>query len=145
MNTPMDQPSQSPEHRNSSPEWADAVRQRAQELFEMHGRAPGHDLENWLQAEADVARQFATAEEAIAPSPVSPDRSTRHIVVEVNHVTYTGEYCADSSGGYTPGEFARGAPVGIRFEEEYLYLKRRNGAELKTRIVRKEPENAHGS
>ncbi len=30
------------------------IRQRAYELFEQHGCEPGHDLDDWLQAEADV-------------------------------------------------------------------------------------------
>ena len=137
-----------PSRIRSSPELADAVRRRAQELFERHGRAPGHDLENWLQAEADVTRQFAAAEVPVAPSPAPParkDRCIRQVVVKVNHITYTGEYLVDAAGGYTPGELGRGAPIGIRFEGEYLYLKRPNGAELKTRIVRKEPDDAKGA
>lgn len=29
----------------------DAIRQKAQELFEKSGRKPGRDMENWLEAE----------------------------------------------------------------------------------------------
>lgn len=32
----------------------DAVARRAYELYERRGREDGHDLEDWLQAEADV-------------------------------------------------------------------------------------------
>jgi len=30
---------------------SDLIRRRAYELFEEHGRQPGHDVEDWLQAE----------------------------------------------------------------------------------------------
>ena len=30
------------------------IRKRAYELFETHGRQPGHDMEDWLEAEAEV-------------------------------------------------------------------------------------------
>ena len=33
---------------------ADAIRKKAQELWEKSGRKPGKDLENWLQAERIV-------------------------------------------------------------------------------------------
>ncbi len=29
---------------------------RAYELFEQRGREPGHDLDDWLQAEAEIVR-----------------------------------------------------------------------------------------
>jgi hypothetical protein len=32
----------------------DAVRERAYQLFEQHGCEHGHDLEDWLQAEAEI-------------------------------------------------------------------------------------------
>ena len=32
----------------------DAVAQRAYELYERRGREDGHDLDDWLQAEADM-------------------------------------------------------------------------------------------
>jgi hypothetical protein len=31
------------------------IRVRAYELFEQRGREPGHDLDDWLQAEAELA------------------------------------------------------------------------------------------
>ncbi len=33
----------------------ETVRSRAYELYEQRGRAEGHDLEDWLQAEAEAA------------------------------------------------------------------------------------------
>lgn len=37
------------------------VRRRAYELYEQRGREDGHDLEDWLQAESEVAQQGAKA------------------------------------------------------------------------------------
>lgn len=34
----------------------DAVRLRAYELYEQRGRRDGHDLDDWLQAQSQVAR-----------------------------------------------------------------------------------------
>jgi len=31
------------------------IRQRAYELYEARGKGDGHDLEDWLQAEAEIA------------------------------------------------------------------------------------------
>lgn len=36
--------------RESLPEW---IRRRAYQLFEMRGRQPGHELDDWLQAERE--------------------------------------------------------------------------------------------
>jgi len=33
----------------------DTIRLRAYELFEEHGREDGHDVEDWLEAEAELA------------------------------------------------------------------------------------------
>jgi hypothetical protein len=41
----------------SSPELLEQVRLRAYELFEARGGSHGHDLEDWLQAEAEVIRR----------------------------------------------------------------------------------------
>ncbi len=38
---------------NSEPTY-DAVSRRAFEIWERNGRMPGHDVENWLQAEAEL-------------------------------------------------------------------------------------------
>jgi hypothetical protein len=32
------------------------IRVRAYELFEQRGREPGHELDDWLQAEAEIVR-----------------------------------------------------------------------------------------
>jgi hypothetical protein len=37
------------------------VRARAYELYEQRGREDGHDLEDWVQAESEIARTKAKA------------------------------------------------------------------------------------
>jgi Protein of unknown function (DUF2934) len=40
-----------------TPEILEQIRARAHELFEQRGREEGHDLDDWLQAEAEVTQQ----------------------------------------------------------------------------------------
>jgi len=35
----------------------EAIRKKAQEIYEKSGRKPGHDLDNWLEAERIVKRE----------------------------------------------------------------------------------------
>jgi hypothetical protein len=44
-----------------TPEILEQIRARAHELFEQRGREEGHDLDDWLQAEAEVTQQQQTA------------------------------------------------------------------------------------
>jgi hypothetical protein len=41
----------------STPELLERIRVRAYELFEQRGRHEGHEVEDWLQAEAEVLQQ----------------------------------------------------------------------------------------
>lgn len=41
----------------SQSELTDAIRKKAQELYEKSGRKPGRDMENWLEAERIVKSQ----------------------------------------------------------------------------------------
>jgi hypothetical protein len=50
-------PSQSIAQAGSTPERLEQIRMRAYELFEQRGRKDGHNLEDWLQAEAEVNQQ----------------------------------------------------------------------------------------
>jgi Protein of unknown function (DUF2934) len=50
-------PSQSITQAGSTPERLEQIRMRAYELFEQRGRKDGHNLEDWLQAEAEVNQQ----------------------------------------------------------------------------------------
>ena len=38
-------------------EFEDQIRSRAYELYEARGRGDGHDTEDWLQAETDLAEK----------------------------------------------------------------------------------------
>jgi len=107
------------------PDRDEAIRRRAEEIYIRSGRIPGHDLENWTQAEQEITREAAEP----------PARRTA-IVVKVNGVQYVGEYALDSSEGYTPGEFKKGVPVPVRFDGDKMFVKRPNGKELETRIVK---------
>ena len=107
-----------------APDLQEAIRQRAEEIYIRSGKIPGHDTENWMQAEAEIRREAAQG------------RSRRPaIVVTVNGVQYVGEYDLDSSGGYSPGEFASGQPLAVRFDGDKMCIQRRNGTELETTIV----------
>lgn len=111
-----------------SPEVEQAIRRRAEKLYEERGRVPGHQVEDWLQAEAEVLREIALAQ---LPKPAL-------VVLRFAGALYTGEYDANHCEAYTPGEFRAGAPVEVRFAADRMYVKRPNGKELETRIVRKE-------
>lgn len=101
-----------------------AIRQRARQIYERSGQIPGRDLENWSQAEAEVLHEYDA-------------RARKAIVVSVEGVVYTGEYETASAGGYTPGEWHAGDPVPIRFQGDKMFLRRRNGQELETTIVKR--------
>jgi hypothetical protein len=115
-------------HSGLSPQEIErAIRRRAQELYEQRGRVAGHEVEDWLRAEAEVKREAAAA----------LPRRRAQILVKVGGVTYTGEYDPESCGGYQPGEFAAGQPLHVRFEDDRIYITRPNRAELEARVVRK--------
>ena len=116
-----------PESQPSAPAALhEAIRRRAEEIYVRNGRIPGRDLENWAQAEREI----------LNGSAAFPARRTA-VVVTVNGVKYVGEYDPASSGGYTPGEFGAGARVPVRFVGDKMFVKRPNGKELKTTIVKK--------
>jgi hypothetical protein len=110
---------------NYSPEVQEAIRRRATELYQRSGGVEGQDFENWYQAEAEILRESA----------IHPVR--RAVVVNVQGVVYTGEYESTSADGYTPGEWKPGDAVPVRLAGDKLYLRRRNGQELKTTIVKR--------
>jgi hypothetical protein len=39
----------------------DLIRHRAYELYDARGRQPGHDVEDWLQAEREIGRHWGNA------------------------------------------------------------------------------------
>ena len=101
------------------------VRHRAEEIYIRNGRVAGRDRENWIQAETEIHNEIAARSRRTA------------VVVNVGGVRYIGEYSPDSAHGYTPGEFAPGAPIPVRIEGEKMFVQRPNGAELETTIVNK--------
>lgn len=52
-------PVKSESQAGPTPEMLEQIRARAYELFEQRGRGKGYDLEDWLQAEAEVTQQRA--------------------------------------------------------------------------------------
>ena len=103
-----------------------AIRRRAEEIYERSGRIRGRDVENWIRAEAEIRHEL----EEDGPHKAS-------IVVKVDGVRYVGEYNMAEADGYTPGEFASGDPIPVRLEGDRMYVKRPNGKELETTIVGK--------
>jgi hypothetical protein len=110
---------------NYSPQMQEAIRRRATELYHQGGALEGHDVENWYQAEAEILRE----------STANPVR--RAVVVNLQGVVYTGEYEAAAAEGYTPGEWKPGDSVPVRLADDKLYLRRPNGQELQTTIVKR--------
>jgi hypothetical protein len=101
------------------------IRHRAEQIYIGSGRIPGRDLENWAQAEQEILHESAE------PSP------RKAIVVKVEGAEYIGEYNPASCDGYHPGEFGPGVSVSVRFQGNKMFVKRPNGKELETTIVKK--------
>jgi hypothetical protein len=108
-----------------SSELQDAIRKRAEDIYVRNGRNPGRDLDNWTQAEAEIASEYGASTRRTA------------VVVDVNGVQYVGEYGSELCDGYEPGEFSAGGDISIRFAGDKMFLKRPNGKELETTIVHK--------
>jgi hypothetical protein len=101
----------------------EAIGRRAREIYEKSGKIPGRDVDNWVQAEAEILSEWKRGARRSA------------VVVRVDGVQYVGEYGPSSADGYTPGEFAKGDPVPVRFDGDHMVVKRPNGRELATTIV----------
>jgi hypothetical protein len=110
---------------NDSPQLQETIRRRATELFQRGGAVEGHDVEHWYQAEAEVLRESAL------------HAVRRAVVVNVRGVVYTGEYEPTAADGYIPGEWKPGDPVPVRLAGDQLYLRRPNGRELQTTVVKR--------
>jgi hypothetical protein len=110
---------------NYSSKSLEAIRRRATELYRLSGEREGRDVQNWCQAEAEVLRESALL------------AARRAVVVNLDGVVYTGEYDSTSADGYTPGEWSAGDPVPVRVAGDQLYLRRPNGRELQTTIVKR--------
>ena len=57
-------PPTAPQTTKSKADLPDQVRCRAYELYEQRGREGGHELDDWLQAESEIAHQGTKAEAA---------------------------------------------------------------------------------
>ena len=108
----------------SGAELQEAIRRRAEEIYENSGRVQGRDLENWAQAEAEIHNETGQ----------NPARKPA-VVVRVEGVQYVGEYDSVLALGYTPGEFIAGDPVRVRFDSGKMYVLRPNGQKLETTII----------
>ncbi len=103
----------------------EAIRRRAEEIYIRNGRVSGRDVENWKQAEQEI----------LLEAEMPPGHAA--IVVKVNGVQYVGEYQPEFSDGYVPGEIGTGSSVTVRLEGEKMFVRRPNGRELETRIVKR--------
>ncbi len=99
---------------------------RAREIYENGGKVAGRDLEHWTQAEAEMVQEL---------SKLSDRRLA--FVVRVEGVQYIGEYSVASANGYTPGEFACGDPVPVRFVGNKMLVERPNGKVLETIVAKR--------
>lgn len=121
-------PESSPNSFNSplsAEELQEAIRKRAEEIYVRKGKIPGHDLENWAEAELEIMQELQDSQRRAA------------VVIELEGVQYLAEYDPDHCDGYSPGEFQSGNPVPVRFEGQKMFLRRPNGRELETLVVDK--------
>lgn len=100
-------------------------RNHAADVYRHSRAAEGPDREPWSRAEAEILRE------------TSAQLSRPVVVINLEGVVYTGEYDFASAGGYTPGEWQAGDHVPVRFEGDRLFLRRPNGQELETSIVKR--------
>ena len=124
----MDTTSDHPFASVPAPDVHELIRRRAEEIYIRSGRIPGRDVENWTQAEQEILAE------------TEKPRSRTAIAVRVNGVKYVGEYLPESADGYVPGEFVAGASVSVRLRGDKMFIKRLNGKELETRIVKRSTE-----
>ena len=111
--------------KTSSFQLQEAIRARAAELYRQSGAAEGHDVENWHQAEAEILRE--TGAHLTRPA----------VVINLEGVVYTGEYDLALANGYRPGEWKIGDRVPVRVEGDKLFLRRPNGRELETIVIKR--------
>jgi Protein of unknown function (DUF2934) len=108
-----------------TPQILTAIRERAKQLYQRNGGIEGRDIENWCEAEAEILRESTC--QAVR----------RAVVINLDGVVYTGEYEPSSADDYMPGEWKTGDPVPVRFDGNQLFLRRPNGRELQTTIVKR--------
>jgi hypothetical protein len=100
----------------------EAIRRRAEEIYIRNGRIPGHDLDNWAQAEREITLEAAA-------------RRRTAVVVRVNGTEFVGEY-DPATDGYMRGEFLPHAAVSVHFHGNKMFILRPNGKVLETTIIK---------
>jgi len=54
-------------HSNETSSLNDAIARRAYELYLQRGSVPGHELDDWLEAEAELSSEAATRQAPVQP------------------------------------------------------------------------------
>jgi hypothetical protein len=85
----------------------EAIRRRAEEIYERNGKIPGRDVKNRMRAEEEIKSEAAG----------DAERRTA-VIVKVNGIDQAGEYAHAAAQGYAPAEFSAGDAVAVRFEEQ---------------------------
>ncbi len=76
----------------------------------------------------------------IVNSPVEQEDPYFEVSVRVNEVTYVGEYTPRHPLETLPDTWIPAAPVEVRLEKHFMFLKRPNGSEMKLVIDRQTPK-----
>jgi len=76
----------------------------------------------------------------IVNSPVEQEDPYFEVSVRVNEVTYVGEYTPRHSLETLPDDWKPEAPVEVRLEKHFMFLKRPNGSEMKLVIDSRTPK-----
>jgi hypothetical protein len=53
------------------------IRSRAREIFVQHGSQPGHDMENWLQAEKELMQSPVRKVAELTPPKANQGKATK--------------------------------------------------------------------
>ncbi len=61
-----------PKSNETATLYAEAIAKRAYELYLQRGSVPGYELDDWLQAEAELSSAAATADASERPTSVQP-------------------------------------------------------------------------
>ncbi len=59
------------------------------------------------------------------------------ISVQIDDLIYVGQYIAPNKNSYQPGDLTVNDPIEVRFEKDKMILKRPNGKELETKLMKK--------
>jgi len=81
----------------------------------------------------------------IVNTPVEQEDPYFEVSVKVNEVTYVGEYTPRHSLETLPDDWKPEAPVKVRLENHYMFVKRPNGSEMKLVIDRQTPKHPANS